>query len=64
MAAQEEAQHKETEAARIRMDKEMAAVKKMEDERRYKLDIEEKMREKKLAEERLEKQRRQYELDM
>jgi hypothetical protein len=64
MAAQEEAQSKETEAARIKMDKEMAAAKIIEDERRHKLDIEEKMREKKLAQERLDKQRREYELDM
>ena len=42
----------------------MAATKKIEDDRRYKLDIEEKMREKKQAEERLVKQRRQYEMDM
>jgi len=46
------------------MDKEMAAAKRIDDERRHKLDIEEKMREKKAAQERLDKQRRQYELDM
>lgn len=64
MAAQEKAQAIETEAARKKMDKDMAAAKKIEDDRRYKLDIAEKMAEKKAAEERLDRQRRQYELDM
>ena len=42
----------------------MAAAKVLDDERRHKNDIEAKMREKREAQERLDKQRRQYELDM
>ena len=64
MAEQEKKQAIETEAARKKLDKDLAAAKVLNDERLHKLAIEEKMREKKLAEERLAEQRRRYELDM
>lgn len=64
MAEQEKKQAIETEAARKKLDKDLAAAKVLNDERLHKLAIEEKMREKKQAEERLAEQRRRYELDM
>ena len=53
MAEQEKKQAIETQAARKKLDKDLAAAKVLNDERLHKLAIEEKMREKKLAEERL-----------
>jgi len=54
----------ENEAARKKLDKEMAAAKLINDERLHKLAIEEKMKEKKALENRVQEQRRRYELDM
>lgn len=64
MEARDKQRAIENEANRKKLDKEMAALKVINDERTRKMQLEEKMREKKALEERVAEQRRRYELDM